>query len=1052
MLNYCRIQNGNLIENSSMKKLYLIVLGLSLGFSIIFAQNIATGVVKDESGEALIGVTVIEKNNNAGGTITDIDGKFRLNLKGGNKIIFSYVGYKTKEVDPGTNLTVILESSSINIDEVVVVGYGTQRKETVSGAVTTVKGELLQQASASNLTNSLAGRVSGVTTLMGSGRPGINESKIYIRGISTLSSGSTNPLILVDGVERDMGNVDAEDIESFTVLKDAAATAVYGIRGANGVILVTTKRGQEGKAKISASIQQSSSELIRLPTILNSYEFATLRNEALLNDGMPLEYSLSDLQKYKDHSSPYTHPDNNYAQDFLRKFSPKTQANINITGGTDKIKYFVSANFLNEEGILKDFSKVSDLEQFDTYRNLSDNLKKTFSDVPYNPNPSFQKFSLRTNFDINVTKTTTLAVDLTSRIEKVRNIGIANSTQQEFFIRFFRTAPNRFPYITPNGKFGAQGGGNQSPLVYLTSAGYQLNNTNTIEGTVRLNQKLDFMTKGLSLDGKISFDNDVLSGWSLNHRPEIGRFTMDSVYTVINTETDWSTSSTAKTTTRQIVSQLALRYSNTFGDNHNVGGLILTNQRQYYSNALLPQSDLDYVARVTYDYKHKYLTEVNMAYNGSSNFNKNNRFGFFPSISVGWAASEENFWKEKIKSVDYFKIRGSIGEVGNDKLGSMSYFYQNSYGNGSTYSFGDVNTISSTTGYWETQLGNQNVTWERAIKGNIGIDARILGKLNITMDYFHEYRYDILALRNTFSQTLGLNYALPAENIGIVRNQGVELELKYNDKLGEVQFWSNFNMTFAKNKIESMDEIAYPNVLSYKRQTGLPVGSRFGYLVGGFYQSWDEINDPATPKNLLGNPQPGDLKFVDRNGDGVINDYDKGYIGYGKIPELTGGLTLGVAYKGFSFEMMWQGSALSTMQLGSSMLVEFEYAGDGLKGIHEKRWANYTNPLTGELVDTRATATYHRLTTNNSFDHEVSTANVISSDYLRLKYMELAYTLPISILKKIAISKITIFARGNNILLFDHLKDWGIDPEAVDNSNDIYPQSRIYTLGLSVNF
>ncbi|MCX6309256.1 MAG: SusC/RagA family TonB-linked outer membrane protein, partial [Bacteroidia bacterium] len=741
------------------------------------------------------------------------------------------------------------------------------------------------------------------------------------------------------------------------------------------------------------------------------------------------------------------------AKDFLRKYAPKTQANINITGGTDKIKYFVSANYLNEEGTLKDYSKVSDLEKFDTYMNLSDDLKRTFSDVPYNPNPSFKKFSLRTNFDVNVTKSTTLSVDLTSRIDKVRNIGIANSSKNEFFTRFFRTAPNLFPYITPNGKFGAQGGDNQSPLVYLTSAGFQLDNTNTIEGTVRLNQKLDFVTKGLTLNGEISFDNNVTSGWNLNHRPEIGRFTRNGVYTVINTETDWSTSSSSKNTSRQIVSQVALRYNHTFNGNNNVGGLILTKQRQYFSNAALPQFDLDYVGRVTYNYKLKYMTEINMAYSGSSNFNKDKRFGFFPSISVGWAVAEEDFWKESISSVDHFKIRGSIGEVGNDKLGNMNYFYQNSYGNGSNYSFGDVNTISSTKGYWETELGNPFVTWERALKGNVGIDARVLNKLNITIDYFHEYRYDILAVRNTFSQTLGLTYALPPENLGIVRNQGVEVELKYNDKFGEVQFWSDFNMTYAKNRIESMDEIIYPDELSYKRQTGLPVRSRFGYLVEGFYQSWEEINDPATPKNLLGSAQPGDLKFTDRNADGFINDYDKGYIGYGKVPELTGGLTLGVAYKGFSFEMMWQGSALSTMQLGGGTIIEFASSADALKGIHKNRWAYYTNPLTGELVDTRATATFHRLTTNNShFNQEVSTANVISSDYLRLKYLELAYTLPVSLLKRIGLSKISIFARGNNVLLFDYLKDLGLDPEAADNSIDIYPQSRIYTLGLSVNF
>ena len=1043
----------NLFDLNSMKKLIIIVLAVTFNISAILAQRVASGIVRDESGEMLIGVSVTEKNNNANGTITDINGKFKLNLKGDNQVQFSYIGYKTKELAAGTSMVVEMESSTVDIDEVVVVGYGTQRKETVSGAVTTIKGEELLKSSSSNLTNTLAGRISGVTTLMGSGRPGLNESKIYIRGISTLSSGNTNPLILVDGVEREMGNVDADDIESFTVLKDAAATAVYGIRGANGVILITTKRGVEGKAKISATIQHAYNQLIRMPQILNAYDYAYLRNEALYNDGLPLEYTMDDLQKYQDHSAPYTHPDNNYADDFLNKYAPKIQANVNITGGTDIIKYFVSANYLNEQGNLKRYSKVSDLERFDTFSNLTDDLKRTFSDVPYDPNPAFERFSLRTNFDINVSKSTTLAVDLTSRIEKIRNIGIANSDKQEFFTRIFRTAPNLFPYITPNGKFGAQGGDNQSPLVYLTNAGYQLDNKNTIEGTIRLNQKLDFLLKGLALDGELSFDNMVGSGWRLNHRSEIGRYTRNGVYTVINTETDWSTSSTAKTTNRQIVSQMALRYNNTFDANHNVGALLLTKQRQYYSNAALPEYQLDYVGRLTYNYKRKYMAEMNMAYNGSSNFNKENRFGFFPSVSLGWAPSEETFWKNNVSGIDFFKIRGSIGEVGNDKLGSMNYFYQNSYGNGSVYSFGDFNTITNTTGYWETQLGNPYVTWERAMKGNIGVDARFFNKLKLTADYFHEYRYDILAKRNTFPMTNGFNYALPAENIGIVRNQGVELSLDFNDKIGSVQYWVEANVTYARNKIESMDEISYPDELAYKRQTGLPVGTRFGYIVEGFYQSWEEINDPATPKSLLGNSQPGDLKYFDRNGDGYIDDYDVGNIDYGKVPELTGGLTLGGFYKGFSVNMMWQGSAFSTMFMGnSSIMVEFANSVDALKGIHKERWAYYTNPLTGELVDTRATAKYHRLTTNNSHFNQTSTDRVLSADYLRLKNLEFAYTFNQKLIKKLALSKVMLFARGNNVLLFDHLKDYGVDPEAADNTIFFYPQIRSYTLGLTVNF
>jgi len=1020
----------------------------------MYAQTTVSGIVRDESGELLIGVSVREVGNLSNGTITDFNGSFRLVLKGKNPLQFSYVGYETLDVQSGDNMVVVMKPTAIEMQEVVVVGYGTQRKETVSGAITTVKGEDLLKTTASNLSNTLAGRVSGITTLMGSGRPGLNESTIYIRGVSTLSSGNTNPLVLVDGVERDMGSVDADDIESFTVLKDAAATAVYGIRGANGVILITTKRGTEGKAKISATVQHSQNQLIRLPEILNAYEYAFLRNEALLNDGLPLEFTLDDLQKYKDHSSPYTHPDNNYPRDFLRKYSPKTQVNININGGTDIIKYFVSANYLNEKGLMQRYAKASDLEKFDTFRELPDDLKRTFSDVPYDPNPSYDRFNLRTNFDIKISKTTNIAVNLTSRVEKIKNIGIGQSDKQEFFTRIFRTSPQLFPLITPNGKFGAQGGDNQSPLVYLTSAGYQLDNKNTIEGTIRLNQKLDFLLKGLSADGEISFDNFVKSGWSLNHRPEIGRYTKTGVYTMITSETDWSTSAQAKTTNRQLISQLALRYNNTFALNHNVGALLLTKQRQFYADAALPSHQLDYVSRVTYNYKRKYITEMNMAYNGSSNFNKENRFGFFPSVSLGWVASEESFWKHYLSAeVDYFKLRGSIGEVGNDRLGSMNYFYQNSYGDGSPYNFGTAAAAVGTTGYWETQIGNPLVTWERALKGNIGVDLRVFKAVNFTIDYFHEYRYDILAKRNTYPLAYGFNYALPAENLGVVRNQGVEFSMNINEKIGNFQYWVDANITFARNKIIEMDEVAYPDELAYKRQTGLPVGSRFGYIVEGFYQSWDEINDPNTPTNLLNSARPGDLKYSDRNGDGFINDYDIGYIAPGKVPELTGGLTLGAFYKGFSIDMMWQGAALSTIYLGnSSVMVEFKDAVDNLKGIHKERWAYYTDPFTGEEIDTRATAKFHRLTTDNSYFNKPSTDRYRRSDYLRLKNIEFAYTLDTELVQKINMSKLMLFVRGNNVLLFDKLKNYGVDPEAPDDTIFFYPQIRTFTMGFTANF
>lgn len=1030
-------------------KISLIIVFLT-NLIILQAQQRASGIVKDELGLSIVGASILEKGT-SNGTITNLDGRFTLNLLSQkSKLIISYIGYTRKEVDATNNLIVNLNPSTKVIEEVVVIGYGTQRKETVVGAVTTVKGSELAKSTSSNLTNSLAGRVSGVTTIMGSGRPGKNVSEIYIRGISTLAGGDSSPLILVDGVERDMGQVDAEDIESFTVLKDAAATAVYGVRGANGVILVTTKRGTEGKVKINASIQQSYNELIRLPQVLNSFQFASLRNEALLNDGLPLEYTQNDLDLYRSHASPYTHPDNNYVSDFIRKITPKTQANINISGGTDKVKYFVSGNFLNEEGILKNFSKVNDLTRFDTFNSLSDDVKKTFSDVSYNPNPSYKRFNLRTNLDMQLSKTAKLEVDLTARLDKTRNIGIGNSSVNDFFWRLSRTAPNLFPYITPNGKFGAQGGDNQSPLVYLTSSGYTETNGNTIEGSMRYKQDLEFVTKGLSLDLNLSLDNIVNSGWNVNHRPEVGRYSRNGIYSQISAETDWSTAPAVKSTERQILTQYALRYERTF-KNHKVGVLGLVKQRLLFEQATLPVNDLDYVARVTYNYKSKYLFETNMAYNGSTNFNVSNRYGFFPSLSLGWVVSEESIWKEKLSNFDLFKIRGSIGVVGNDKLGKMNYFYQNTYGNGDVYNFGDRYTFADKTGYYETQLGNDFVTWEQSIKSNIGFDLKFLGKFKLTTDFFYENRFDILAKRSTVPYVFGLNYSLPPENLAKVVNRGLEFELGYRERFGKFNFWVNANLTFARNKVIEMDEVPYSTEFEYKRQTGRSVGTRFGYIFEGFYQDITEIAN--SPINTFGNAQPGDVKFKDRNNDGVINDMDLGAIGYGKIPEFTGGLTVGISYKGFSFSTLWQGTLHSTIQLSGNNIKEFDLNGDNLKAIHLERWAYYTNPLTGEVIDTRATATFHRLSTGSShFNNYISSLNVISGDYLRLKNIELSYDVPTKITNKVYLAKMLIFMRGNNILLFDHLKKYGIDPETADNSFGTYPQSKTYTIGLNVTF
>jgi TonB-linked SusC/RagA family outer membrane protein len=778
-----------------MKKfLLLIILLLNISVSVLFAQGkVISGKVEDADGQAMSGVNVTEKGTN-NGAVTDVRGNFSIAISGKNSVLqISYVGYPTEEIATNgkSNIRVVLKSSVAKLDDVVVVGYGVQKKVSVVGAISQVKATELQQSSTANLSNALAGRVSGVITIMGSGKPGADNAQIFIRGMATTNN--TSPLVLVDGIERNWQQIDPVDIESFSVLKDASATAVYGVRGANGVILITTKRGVKGRPVLSISTQSAIQQPIRTPKYLGSYDFAVLSNEALRNDGKPEEYTASDLQHYKKKDSPYSHPDNDYYNDFLKKASLQQLSNISVRGGSDVLAYFISANYTHQEGLYKDFPNSR-----------------------YNTNTNYDRINFRSNLDFYVTKSLQVGIDLTGRFEVRKQPNF----DQDVFDKMRRLPPNFQSYINPDGSLGGRSDESRlAPYALISSFGNRARNNNVLEGAFKANQKLDNLTKGLSFRTLIGFNSSYESRRDISEKPELWEYNRFGNYLLNKTVTETSISTGKGPGARRISVEAALNYNRSFGD-HAVTGMALYQQNQYWYAGDVPTGYLGWVGRGTYAYKSRYLFEVNAGYNGSMQFAKAHRYGFFPAVSLGWIPSQEQFWSKNIEFVNFFKIRGSYGEIGNDKIGNFSYLYQQRYNyapdsDGWRYYFGE--SPSSENGIIEGQPGNLNVTWERAQKANIGFDAKMLNnKVSATVDVFYEKRSNILAVPYSVPLVFGMNnpqgtsrtdgQGLPPENLGMVTNKGIDLEIGFADKVKNFSYFIKGNFTYARNVINKIDE------------------------------------------------------------------------------------------------------------------------------------------------------------------------------------------------------------------------------------------------------
>ncbi|RVU00980.1 TonB-dependent receptor [Mucilaginibacter limnophilus] len=999
---------------------------------VAYSQQAAvTGVVKDASG-SLPGVTVIEKGLPTNGVSTDAEGKFKIILKGNsNVLVFRAVGYVTREIkvaNTTSSIEVKLQTSAQGLDEVVVVGYGTRTRITNTGAVSTISADKIRNIPTSSVQNTLAGRVPGFFSQQRSGQPGKDASDFFIRGVSSLNADGNRPLIVVDDIEytyEQLSQINVNEIENISILKDASTTAIYGIKGANGVLVVRTRRGTIGDPKVTIRVETGLQTPIKKPVFLDSYNTAVLRNEALSNDGFPAQFSQNDLDLFKSGADEFGHPDVNWYNEIFKPRASQSNANIDISGGTPRAKYFISGGAFTQDGAVKDFA---------TER----------SEV--NSNYFYKRYNFRTNLDLQATKTLTFRVDLTGRFGEINEPYAASNLLGEIY-NYERTTPYGAPFLNPNGSYAYNRySTNYLPTINsrLATQGYNRTRRTDFNILLEANQKLDVITSGLSAKVRVSYasTSDIYRGLTRETnipvylytpatgsraesyvRPPGGPFVLSQFFLRAGNSNSY----------KSVNLQGFINYDRTFGKNH-VYSLLLYNRNSQNNKSDLPTNYLGYSGRVGYEFDQKYLFDVNVAYNGSDRFAKH--FGLFPAVSTGWNISREKFFKNNIKFVSLLKIRGSYGLVGSDATPGNKYLYQQTYSRGGSYKFGESSV--DFVGILEGALGNSFVTWEKQRQMDIGIDLNAFNdKITLTADYFRNVRYDQLVDRKSVSEALGVG--LPKENLGKVLNRGFDGTITYNGAIHAVQYNVGVVFSYAKNKILYFDEPApdYPRLL----ETGRPLGQPFGYTWIGFYK--DEADVANSPKPATGQAKPGDLKYADLNGDNIIDQKDKGAIGKPNLQNLTFGLPIGVHYKGFDANILIQGSLNYSLILTNQAIEPFQ---SQLQPIHQQRWTPQTSDI----------AQFPRLTTIrntiNSPSAYPSDFWLIDAQFIRLKTVELSYSLPEKLLP-FKIDNARIYLSGYNLLTWTNYSLYQQDPEVASNSvGDSYLNQRVVNLGVQLGF
>lgn len=1020
-----------------------VFLMLLAGQTLWAQQRQVTGIVKDQTGEPIIGASVLEKGS-TNGVITDLDGNFKLTVSNAVKAVLqiSYVGYKTQEISVNgkTLLEVVLKEDTELLDEVVVVGYGAQKKESVVGAISQVSSKELLASPAANVSQAIAGKIPGVITTQTSGAPGQDDTKINIRGRATFA-GDGSPLILVDGVERTFSQIAPDDIETISVLKDASATAVYGVRGANGVMLITTKRGRDQKPEVNLTANWQIQSPTLSDTYLDSYQSVVLLEEALKNDGLPSQFSANDIEMYRKSAAgelsgldAMLYPNVDWYDEVLKKSAPAQRYNVSVRGGTKRMRYYASAELYDQKGLIKELSQ-------DMYGNSS--------------SPSYRRYAFRANMDLFLTKDLTFSVNFGTRFEERRGSNTSeSSTFSQTFYEMNHTPGWLFPvsYEVQNGESTKTlyGGSSQyqSNIVAALAKGGYYRATNTINETnFVLDYKMDWLTKGLSAKGMVSFDYDSyykkmfkadFATYELNDRDNYE--SMDA-YNQFNSDGELAYSKD-NSTTYKLYMEAQVNYARQFGK-HDVTAMVLYNQNDYRYNSELAKRYQGLVGRVTYGYDDRYLAEFNAGYNGSENFLQGKRFGFFPAVSLGWRISNEEFMAGTAQWLNNLKIRASYGEVGNDIYTvngtAQRFLYEEKWSQVSNaYYFGS----SGKTGIYESQYPNLGVTWERAHKYNVGLEFGLWnGLLNGNVDVFYEKRNDILTSYLTRPQWVGV--ALAAGNLGETKNSGYKIELKHNNRINEDLSY-NVGLTYshARNEIISMDEPELKT--AYRKREGNPISQYFGLIAEGFVTQAD-LDNPDFPVSTFGAVKVGDLKYKDANGDGFIDDRDESRIGYSDIPENTYALSLGVNYKGWGFSVMFQGVDHVSRYYDAEAMYAF-VSGGKVKEHHLERW----NPAQSEAYNLQH-ANYPLLHYDNYGDHNQRTNSFFlkNGSFVRLKNIELSYTLPENWSKVAGMSNCRLYVNANNLITWDHLNNL-TDPES--NGSNRYPIMKTVNFGVNIKF
>ncbi len=1032
-------------------------MGLTLSSSLAMAKVYTGTVYATGEEEPLIGATVMVKGTRIG-TTSDIDGNFSIDVNGNNKLlVISYVGMKPLEVavrtlkDEGN--IIYLESSSNNLEEVVVTGMGARKKITVTGAVTNVNMEDVKHFSTSNLSNALAGNVAGVMAMQTSGQPGKNKSEFWIRGISTFGAGKS-AYILVDGFERDnIDDLNIEDIATFTVLKDASATAIYGSKGANGVVLITTKRGQEGKMKVNVKLETSYNTRTKTPEFVDGLTYARLLNEANITRSKGEYFNPTELELFSNGLDPDLYPNVNWKDLVMKDGAMSYRVNANISGGGSLARYYASVSYVTDEGMYKTDKALRD---------------------KYNTNANYHRYNYRLNLDINMTKTTLLRLGTAGDLSMRNSPGMGDDDTWKSLFGYNAILT---PIMYSNGYVPMINMGRAddrtNPWVMTTQTGYKQNWDNNIQNSVSLEQDLGFITEGLKFIGRFGYD--TYNQNHINHIQKPDRWyangrdkdTGEIIYDKIM-DREPMTQTAGSDGSRRTFLDLLLTYDRGFGPHNVTANFKYTYDSDIHTQNIdndprssVSKKNMAIAGQLSYRYKSRYFADINFGYNGSENFADGHRFGFFPAGSVAWNIAGEDFMESAADWLDMFKIRFSYGKVGNDKMNidnneiRFPYLYDIGFTD-NIWNFGTDKTPTRpeyVKGVHYASLASRNVTWEVATKKDLGVDINLFhNRFSLTVDYFHEKRTGIYMKRSFLPAILGLAHYQPFANVGAVKSEGVDGFFRYEDRFGDVTLTVRGNLTYSRNTILNYD--VENNIYPYQYQTGHRVDQVRGLVALGLFKDYDDIRN--SPKQMFGDVQPGDIKYKDVNGDGIVNDDDRVAIGATRRPNLIYGLGFSVQWRGFDLNAHFQGAGKSSVMLNGKTVWAFsqDRYGQILSDLVDDRYVDReTADKLGIPANENPNASYPRLvlcpTGTSHNNYRESSYWLRDMSYVRLKNFEIGYSLPKTFIGKLHMSDARIFMQGTNLLTFSSFKLW--DPEMGIGDGEAYPLSKAITLGLQIN-